>query len=287
MRYFLAVAETCNVTVAARLLNMAQPPLSRQIKQIEEELQTRLFERKANRLYLTETGRLLQERVQEILSLTERSLQEVRTQEQNGKYTLSLGTVASAGTVLLPNLITAFNKSYPMVNFCLQIGETNRITELLEKNVIEVGVVRYPFDDDIFESYALPAEKLIVIFNSGFFTELKGLTSITVDELAKYQLLIHRRFEGKLQQIFEKHSCCPDFFCKSDDIMPLVAWSEAGLGLGVLPESVVSLTSLKGLSYLELNDEDMVTTSALVWVKKRQRSVMAEKFIEFFKEQIK
>ncbi len=287
MRYFSTVAETCNVTVAAKILHMAQPPLSRQIKQIEEELQTKLFERKANRLYLTETGRLLQERVQEILSLTERSLQEVRTQEQEAQYTLSLGTVASAGTVLLPNLITDFKKSYPMVNFCLQVGETNRITELLEKNVIEVGVVRYPFDDEIFDSFPLPTEKLIVAYNADCFEELQGKTNIDITELSKYQLLIHRRFESKLQQVFEKYDCCLNFFCKSDDIMPLLTWSEAGLGLGILPESVVSLAALKELSCLRLDDEDMVTTSALVWMKKRYRSVMGDKFIEFFKSKIK
>lgn len=287
MRYFLTVAETCNITVAAKLLHMAQPPLSRQIKQIEEELQIKLFERKANRLYLTEAGAILAQRVQEILSLTERSFQEVRARELDEQYTLALGTVASAGIMLLPNMIAEFKKSYPKVNFSLQVGETNRIVELLEKNIIEVGVIRYPFDDELLESYPLPKEKLIVVFGNGFFAELKGKQKINIQELANYPLLIHRKYEGTLKNIFAKYIAEPQIFCKSDDIMPLFAWAAAGLGVAVLPESVINHPLLKSLSCLEVDDAEMHTTSALVWMRKRYRSLMADKFIEFFKTQIK
>lgn len=287
MRYFLTVAETCNITAAARILHMAQPPLSRQIKQLEEELQVELFERKANRLYLTEAGVLLKRRAQEILSLTERSLQEIRITEQNTGYTLAIGTVASAGTMLLPKLVVNFKKLYPYVNFKLLVGETNRITELLEKNIIELGVVRYPFDEELFASCSLPKERLKVVFALEAFPELRGKQVLGVEELADYPLLIHRKYEGLLREIFAKHDCEASFFCQSDDIMPLFAWAEAGLGLAVLPESALDVSAFKALHCVDVADAEMVTTSALVWVKKQYRSKIADKFIEFFTAQIK
>lgn len=287
MRYFLAVAETCNVTAAARMLNMAQPPLSRQIKQIEDELNVKLFERRANRLYLTEAGILLKQRVQEILSLSERSLQEIKLMEQNCGYTLALGAVASAGTVLLPKLIVKFKKLYPNVTFHLLVGETSRIIELLEKNVIEVGIVRHPFDEERFESYSLPKERLMVVYNEEAFTDLNFKQELTITELVAYPILIHRKYECLLTNIFAKHHCEKNFFCQSDDIMPLLAWAEAGLGLAILPESAIDISAFSKMRCLCVADEEMVTSSALIWLNKQYRSRMADKFIEFFCEEIK
>lgn len=156
MRYFLAVAETGNITAAAKLLHMAQPPLSRQIKQIENDLQVQLFDRSGRRLRLTEAGLILVQRVREILSLADRSMQEVRSSEQGSEGSLSLGTVASASSVLLPKLIAAFKDQYPKTQFQLWIGETSRITELLEKGIIEVGVVRPPSTMNILKAAACP-----------------------------------------------------------------------------------------------------------------------------------
>ena len=284
MRYFLAVAETGNITAAAKLLHMAQPPLSRQIKQIENDLQVQLFDRSGRRLRLTESGLILVQRVREILSLADRSMQEVRSSEQGSEGSLSLGTVASASSVLLPKLIAAFKDQYPKTQFQLWIGETSRITELLEKGIIEVGVVRPPFDDEYFESCSLPQEKLVVAYDAERFPQLEGKAMLTVREMASAPLLIHRKYEMMLQRILRRHGCKGDFFCRCDDIIPTLVWAGAGLGLAVVPDSAMGLAQKQHLQCSFIDDQEMTTGSALIWARKHYRSGIATNFIRFFTE---
>ncbi len=279
MRYFLTVAETCNITAAARLLHMAQPPLSRQIKQIETELGICLFDRKGRSLHLTEAGKLLVNRVQEILNLTDRSLQEVRSFNSASFGILALGTVASASAVLLPKLLTDFQQNYPLTRYELYIGETIRITELLEKGVIEVGIVRPPFDKDIFSSFCLPEEKLVIIANDSY--DLPKNKTVHISELATLPLLIHRKYETLLKKIFHKYHCKPNFLCKCDDIMPLMAWAKSGLGLAIIPESAALLVSASNLQIYYADDSDMATSSAIIWTKKHYHSHIANLFIDY------
>ncbi|MFQ9524251.1 MAG: LysR family transcriptional regulator [Phascolarctobacterium faecium] len=84
MRYFVMVARLGNVTEAAKALHIAQPPLSRQIKQLEQELGVVLFDRSGRRLHLTETGHMLLHRAEEILNLTDRTVCELSSSELTG-----------------------------------------------------------------------------------------------------------------------------------------------------------------------------------------------------------
>ena len=88
MRYFVMVARLGNVTEAAKALHIAQPPLSRQIKQLEQELGVVLFDRSGRRLHLTETGHMLLHRAEEILNLTDRTVCELSSSElgQEGNF---------------------------------------------------------------------------------------------------------------------------------------------------------------------------------------------------------
>ncbi len=282
MRYFLTVAETCNITAAARLLHMAQPPLSRQIKQIETELGICLFDRKGRSLHLTEAGKLLVNRVQEILNLTDRSLQEVRSFNSASFGILALGTVASASSILLPKLLTYFQQKYPLTRYELYIGATNRITELLEKGVIEVGIVRHPFDSNNFDSFPLPEEKLVIIAADSY--GLPKNRPVHISELTTHPLLIHRKYETLLKKIFRKYHRTPNFLCKCDDIMPLLAWAKSGLGLAIIPETAASLINASDLQICYTDDDEMTTSSAIIWTKKHYHSVTANLFINYLSE---
>ncbi len=282
MRYFLTVAETGNITAAANLLHMAQPPLSRQIKQLEAELGTELFDRSGRHLQLTESGVLLAHRAREILNLTERSLQEVRSVGQGISGTLYMGAVSTANYMLLPNLIKEFNKLYPQVHFQLVTEATTRITELLEKGILELGIVRMPFNSNFFDSYNLPEEKLVAILNNESHPLPPGKNSLTISELASYPLLLHQKYESLLTNVFRKHRCRPQYFCRSNDTIPLLGWTEAGLGAAIVPQSAAVREIRPKLTAYEIEDNELTTTGALVWLKKHHQSAVAAAFINFF-----
>lgn len=157
MRYFVMVARLGNVTEAAKALHIAQPPLSRQIKQLEQELGVVLFDRSGRRLHLTETGHMLLHRAEEILNLTDRTVCELSSSELGQEGILSLGVVPSMSLMVLPQMIAAFKELYPKITYRLLIGESLRVIELLEKGVIETAIVHLPVDEDYFASYKLAA----------------------------------------------------------------------------------------------------------------------------------
>lgn len=282
MRYFLTVAETGNITKAANLLHMAQPPLSRQIKQIETELDTQLFDRSGRQMILTEAGTLLVYRVRDILNLTSRSLEEVKTFNNNLGGTLSIGTVSSASHTLLPQIIHTFQKSYSKLKIKLIIDETIKLTEMLEKGIVEIGIVKKPFDNNLFANYFLPDEKLVAIFNKNFYPQLITAEAITIEELANFPLLINHKYENLISSIFKKHKCKPNYFCLSNDILPLLSWADNGLGIVIIPESAAHIVKSDYLHVTDIADQDMVTTTAIIWLQKHHHSVLANKFIKFF-----
>lgn len=284
MRYFLTVAETGNITKAAQLLHMAQPPLSRQIKQIENELETKLFTRNGRHLHLTEAGTLLLYRVREILNLTDRSLQEIKALTKNSGGTLVLGSVSSLGHVLLPELIKNFRRTQPQLQIELIMEETIKITELLEKGILEIGFVRQPFDTDFFDHYILPQEKLLAVYHKNIFHPSVTEGNIAVAELANYPLLIHHKYQSLIDSTFAQNNSQPKYFCRSNDILPLLSWADAGLGIVIIPESAAKLIKSSNLLTACIDDATLHTTGAMIWPKKQHQSALAQNFISFFKE---
>ena len=117
LRYFLAVVQEGNITQAAKKLCIAQPPLSRQIRLLEEELGVTLFLRGKKKIRLTEEGRFLKQQAEEIIELME------KTQEQLGRLgssvhgLVSVAAVESFGIGLLSEMVEAFHREYPQVHF--------------------------------------------------------------------------------------------------------------------------------------------------------------------------
>jgi DNA-binding transcriptional LysR family regulator len=105
LKYFLAIAEEKNITKAAKKLYISQPPLSQQLKLLEEELGVTLLERSTRKMKLTEAGKLLRHRAKQIIELMETSIKEIKNLNLGVKGILSIGFVSSAGSILLPEQI--------------------------------------------------------------------------------------------------------------------------------------------------------------------------------------
>ena len=117
LRYFVVTAQERNITRAAEKLTMSQPPLSNQIKGLEEELGVQLFIRGKRRLELTEEGSLLLRRAQELLELADKTKQEIASLREGMSGTICLGLVEGRAPFLAANWIAGFRAEFPLVRY--------------------------------------------------------------------------------------------------------------------------------------------------------------------------
>jgi DNA-binding transcriptional LysR family regulator len=281
IEYFLAVAEEGQITAAARRLNMAQPPLSHQIKLLEEELGMQLIERGSRRIRLTEAGNLLRLRGEQILDLVQTTTRELHNLNMGAQGVLNLGTVASSGASLLPQRIQLFHEKYPQVNFQIWEGETHRILELLNSGVIEIGIVRTPFFSQAYEWITLPtglsSDPMVAV--ASVYWKKDPIQPI---DLKDKPLIIHRRYEANILAVCKQAGFDPRIFCKSDDIRSMLIWADNGLGIAIVPKSSLHLYVSSRLVARDIDAPALETTVALIWLKNRTLSAVASNFVADF-----
>ncbi len=283
MKYFLAIAEEGTINAAAKRLHIAQPPLSRQMMQLEENLGVKLFERGNRKIQLTEAGRLLQNRAEQFLGQIENTVKEIRELDAGNHGILSIGTVTSSGATILPKVVRAFRDLFPGVRFQLWEGETNRIIELLGRGIVDIGIARFPFDSELYESIRLANEPLVAALNKSWAGCLGSRRDcIELSELSGKPLLIHRKYEPMLLEHCEKCGFTPDFVCMSDDVMPILAWADADIGIAIVPRAAIGLIPSANLVYKPIVNPCLETTSAVIWMRNRHLSAAARNFLDLF-----
>ncbi len=281
LKYFLTIAEEGQITSAARKLQMAQPPLSQQLKLLEEELGVKLVERGSRRIQLTDAGEILRNRARQILELSDSTVKEISDYSKGLKGTLSIGTVSSSGATLLNDRMSEFHKKYPGIKFEIHEGNTFTLVDLLNKGIIEVGIVRTPFKTQNFECRYAKLEPMVAVTAKDYLWNA-GESVIAIHELKDQPLIIYRRFEQLIYEVCQEEGFDPDIFCKNDDARTTLLWAKAGLGIGIVPKSAFHLTDNGTMLYKELENKKLMTRIAAVWIKDRYISSPAKKFIDSF-----
>ena len=283
IKRFLTIVEAGSINAAAQRLHIAQPPLSRQMKQLETRLGVKLFERGKRSVTLTEAGRLLQNRAGQILGLIGNTVKEMQELEAGTQGKLCIGTVTSSGATLLPQVIRQFRARYPAVTFQLWEGETKRIIELINEGSVEIGMVRHPFDMTLYESIRLPNEPLVVALHRKRRKTWAGNHEVIgLGELAGKPLMIHRKYESTILEHAEKSGFKPDLVCMSDDVMSILTWADADIGVAIVPRAAIGLIPSVNLEYLTIVDPCLETTAAVIWLKKRILTAAARNFLSLF-----
>ena len=278
LKYFQAIAEEGQISKAAKRLNMAQPPLSLQLKLLETELGVLLVERGPRQIKLTEAGRLLQDRAAQIIELLSATTVELKDLNSGCRGTLAIGAVASAGTTFLPERIRAFHGQFPGITFQFWEGNTARILELLQNGIVEIGIARAIYDPDLYHAYDLTAEPMIAAQKT---TGLKKppVSHLQISDLRDKPLLIHRSNESMLSEACRKFGFQPTILCRGDDVRSLLAWADAGIGVAIVLKSAISLVPSSQLTYQEIADPALSIKMAIIWSRKRQQSAVARNFL--------
>lgn len=280
LTYFLTIVEEGNISKAAEKLHIAQPPLSHQLKLLEEELNVKLIERNTRKLKITDVGVTLSNRAKQIVQLMDTTVKEVKDISEGSQGTLSIGTVSSAGVALLPIHIESFLKKYPNINFQILDEDTTRIVELLNNDVIDIGIVCTPYNKDMLEAISLPEEPMIVVGTNLPWDNKKK--SVNLTELKSMPLIVQQRYEKNIIELCRKAGFEPRIFCKSNDVRTLLLWAGNSIGFAIVPKNCLNLIENVNLNFIELNEPSLNVGTAIIWKKNHYLSSTAKHFLGTF-----
>lgn len=285
LRYFMAIAEEGQISRAAKRLHIAQPPLSLQLKLLEEDLGVQLIERNTKSLRLTKAGHALYQRAEQIMGLVNTTVKEIREFDEGLRGTLAIGSPPGIGHLYMPPRIAEFHARYPQVNFQWREGNTYRVLELLNLHVIEVGIVRLPVDANVYEMIPLLTEPWVAVTKK--IDDIAQPARITLPELAREPLLLMHRQQGiqchdMVWDELRAANVTPTVFCESDNVTALLTLVELGMGAAIVPRSTTKLKPGNTLHVMEIEGCKLESSVAITWLKGQRLSAAAKQFLQMF-----
>lgn len=192
LQYFLVVAREENITKAAEILHVTQPTLSRQIMQLEEELACTLFIRGKTKMTLTEDGVLLRSRAQEMIDLAEKTKKELSDKCNLVGGTIYIGAGELYSVNYLINIVTEFKKKYPEVRFDFFTGNADIVKEMIDKGLLDIGLVSEPADITKYEYKHTPIKERWGVWMTKN-SPLSQKDSIKAKDLLDKSIILSRR----------------------------------------------------------------------------------------------
>lgn len=201
MRYFVAVAEELHFGRAAKRVHVVQPALSQQISRLEEELGVRLLKGTKRKVELTEAGQVFLERARDTLAQAETAAEDARRAAlgQTGRWVLAF--VGLATYSVLPDILSAYRKSYPGVELVLHELTSMEQIKRLREGAIQAGFVRPPVDDESLCSETVEREPVVVILPEGH--PLADRDAVRLEDLASEPfVMVPRSREPNLYDLY-------------------------------------------------------------------------------------
>jgi DNA-binding transcriptional LysR family regulator len=253
LRYFRVLAEQLHFTRAALLLNVAQPALSHQIRQLEEELGAQLVERTNRRVRLTAAGEVFLDRAVGILEQLDQAARETARVGQGEAGTLVIGVVSTAVCSVLPELLRSMRKEAPHISIDIREMEPGEQVEALRRETIDIGLLLcLAIQDPSFDSLVISRERLIVALPTGHSAATAD--KVRLGDLEGETFLIPRRqpVAGYHEMVLEalRVGGIPSPRLQPTRLLQTAVFLVAGqLGAAVVPESFRRHMRVRGCVY--------------------------------------
>ena len=270
LEYFREIASTGSINEAARHLNMSQPPLSYQIRQLENELNVKLFDRTSKGVTLTEAGKLLYDRSGNLLEYARST--ELEVSKTGKKRILRIGLTPTTVDTIMP-YISQFSKKNPDVNFEVHDGITYSLYQYLLDGIIDISVARTPLRLDEVSYTELCSEPMIAVS-----APENTASSLKLADLLHRPLILYRIYEELIMNTFHAQNMNPDIFCVCDDPRGAMLWAKEDLATAIFPQSMASLCD--GLCIQELDEPDLITKILLIWAKGKKPVPLVQEFLD-------
>ena len=285
LQYFLAVAEELNFSRAAARLGIAQPPLSRQIHQLEQELGIELFRRTKRRVELTEAGRVFLKEARQILSQVEQGVQVAQRASRGEIGRLVVGFEGSSTYDVIPVSLKVYRERFPEVDLVVYAMTTEEQIQALLENRISIGFVVSPLNDKRLAIEIILREALILAIPESH--PLVARNQVRVRELEGESFIMFQRNRGcglydQVISLCQRAGFSPKVIQEADEMQVILGFVAAGLGITLLSASVQQFQR-PGVVYRTLQPSTPNIALALAW-RRDDPSAVLQAFIEVVRE---
>ncbi len=241
LRYFVAVAEELHFGRAAERLHMAQPPLSQQIRKLEEILGYSLFQRTSRVVRLTSAGELFLDRTRRTLRKVEDDLEEARSVGRGGVGFLKVGFIGSGMLTPLPALLGRYRSRYPSVNLALNEFYSSGVIHALQQGTVDVGFLRDGGPLEGLEVEQLFSEPFVAVLPTQH--RLAGHRTVSAAALRDEPFVLFPPVVGRVAydktvSLCREHGFRPHVVQEAPQLLTIARLVEAGLGVTILPKCV-------------------------------------------------
>jgi DNA-binding transcriptional LysR family regulator len=294
LRYFVAVAHRRHFTQAAEELNLAQPALSQQIKQLERELGVMLFERTSRRVSLTHAGEALLVRAERILAEVEWVQMEMQEYTGLTRGRVVIGSLQSLEAFRFPALLSRFHTRYPGIEIVLREEVTERLLELLNTGQLDLtlfqvtdGLLPLELTVSSVITERLLTEELVLVVAPNH--TLANRQSVTIEELRDEPFVLFKPGSGLRHAIIQSSLAAgftPRILFESGELGTIRSLVAEGLGVSVLPRSVAEAPG-REVAIISLGPLPLARTVLLAWHTNVYHAPAVAAFLSFIHDDIR
>jgi DNA-binding transcriptional LysR family regulator len=281
LRYFIAVAEQLHFRHAAEIVHVAQPALSHQIKQLEEEIGVTLFDRSRHKVRLTPAGKAFYEAAQSILKKTNEAVIEARKAEHGDAGTIRIGFVSTAGITILPDAIKKLQDEIPSAEIEMRELAAGEQIDGLYREHLDIGFLHTKLTEHVLETMVIARERLVLAMPEtckearSRRINLKNLASWTAIMPVQHT---SSGFYEHVQMAYQMAGVTPERIHYTRFLMTGLLLVGAGLGVSIVPESFKSI-HVKGVVYKELLVEPPMCELVAAW-RRDNASPLLHRFLD-------
>lgn len=282
LHYFKEIVNQGSISKAAQILHIAQPPLSQQLKKLERELGTVLIHRYREKWELTETGEVLYDYAENLLSSVSVVKQRIKDIEDGTKGTLRIG-VSSACLNLLVDFISDYRSLFPNVKIIIQKSNSGELLMKLDQKEIDIALVLRLENSAQYEMKTLQKQAYVLVTPRSW-GEVFSSEFVTFKEIAEHPFIMLGAMEGhyfyeSILNAFEKEFVKPNIIMESKDITTVIAMVGKGLGLSIIPRMAYAVP-MEELAIHNLKRFDFQVEPVMIKAKDERISKVAAQFWE-------
>lgn len=288
LRYFLAIAREGSITNAARFLHITQPTLSRQIQDLEEELGQKLFTRGSRNMTLTPEGMILRKRAEEIISMVDKTEAEFNSMENVVSGDIYIGGGETEAIKLVAQIACELRASYPGIHYHLYSGNSEDVTERLDKGLLDFGILIQPADISKYDYIDIPARDIwgVVMRRDSPLAEKEVIRKedlLGVPLICSRQAISAERRGNEFAGWFGEDFDQLDIVTTFNLVYNAAIMVEAGVGYAVTLDKIANTTESSSLCFRPLKPR-LESGLNIIWKKYQVFSPAAELFLERLRE---